>query len=111
TINGVSAASVGTTLLGRRWRAAVPGPAANAALTINVTAADGGGNAATASLVVDNDGIEPAIDRARATGADQSGIYSPDFVFGDTVGQIQRFANTKVTAVRNGGSVRVTLVA
>jgi mannose-6-phosphate isomerase-like protein (cupin superfamily) len=88
----------------------VTGPAAGAALTITANATDRGGQWST-SAVLDNDGIERAIDRGRTTGADQSGVYSSEFNDGTTAGVIQRFASAKVTAVRNGGAVRVTLVS
>jgi len=110
TINSVSATNVGPTAQGTRWRANVTGPAAGAALTITAHATDRGGLQGSTSAVFDNDGIEGAIDRSRATGADQSSVYSSEFNDGTTVGQIQRLSNARVTAVRNGGAVRVTLV-
>jgi len=121
TVNGYAAFPNGpVTGSTQRWVAFVAGPPDGAALTLNASAFDVFGNHSSASLVVDNDGIEAAIDRNRTTAADESGSYSSDFNWGGTAGTISRFSGARVTAVRrtantvnvgmvNGGFTRVSV--
>jgi N-acetylneuraminic acid mutarotase len=107
-INGVDAAALGATAHGTLWRTNVSA-AAGVALTIAATATDAAGHTGAMSAVIDNDGIESAIDRARANGADQRSIYSSEFNDGTTAGSISRLNNAKVTAVQRGSAVGVQL--
>ena len=83
TVNGIEAArTVGTAQAGT-WVATVPVAlpvAPGGVLRFDVRASDAAGNAGTATLLVDNDGIPAAMDRNRVAGIDESGSYSNDFV-------------------------------
>ena len=107
-INGIDAAAMGATAQGTLWRTTVSA-AAGAALTISSTATDAAGHTGTMTAVIDNDGIESAIDRGRASGADQRSVYSSEFNDGTTAGTISRLNNAKVTAVQRGPAVGVQL--
>jgi N-acetylneuraminic acid mutarotase len=107
-INGVVASAIGATAQGTLWRTSVSA-APGVALTIAATATDAAGHTGAMSAIIDNDGIESAIDRGRASGADQRSIYSSEFNDGTTAGSITRLTNAKVTAVQRGSAVGVQL--
>ena len=96
TVNGIEATRTGAA----PWVATVPVAlpvAPGSVLRFEVRATDAAGNVGTATLLVDNDGIPAALDRNRLTGADESGLYSNDFVRGTTAG----------TLIRNGWTVKL----
>ncbi|MEO8682907.1 MAG: HYR domain-containing protein, partial [Vicinamibacterales bacterium] len=109
-INGVDASPMGLTAQGTLWRTNLSA-AAGVPLTIAATTTDLAGHTGTMTVIVDNDGIEGAIDRGRTTGADQGNVYSSEFNDGTTAGSISRLSNAKVTAVRSGAAVRVGLAS
>jgi hypothetical protein len=90
TVNGVAAALVSGTPQSGTWQADVPVALVAAALTFTATATDTAGNAALVESVVDNDGIAGEIDRNRATLADESAVFTSDFVHLQTVGTLAR---------------------
>ena len=104
TVNSVPASLESGTPQDGTWRAAavpvtLPVPIGGA-LVFNVLATDAAANAGMATGVVDNDGISSAVpptalapfplDRNRATGADESGVFSNDFNNGITSGTVAR---------------------
>jgi hypothetical protein len=107
-INGINAVAVGATAQGTLWRTNVSA-AAGVALTIAATATDAAGHTGAMTAVIDNDGIESAIDRGRTSGADQRNVYSSEFNDGTTAGSISRVNDAKVTAVQRGAAVGVQL--
>jgi Tol biopolymer transport system component/N-acetylneuraminic acid mutarotase len=97
SVNGVAASLVSGTPQSGTWRAFVPvrlPVLPTGALRFTATATDGSANAASAVVTVDNDGIAAAIDRNRATGADESAAYTSDFNDGATAGTAARAAGT-----------------
>ena len=107
-INGVDAVAAGATAQGSLWRTNASATA-GAALTIAATATDPSGHVGSMTAVIDNDGIEGAIDRGRTSGADQRNVYSSEFNDGTTAGSITRLSNAKVTAVQHEAAVAVQL--
>jgi hypothetical protein len=101
TVNGVAATRVSGTSVSGRWESQVAINLAATSVTFNVTVIDGAGNPGSASLVIDNDGIDSAIDRARNDyNADQSGTFSQQFNDGVTSGAVngprQQYAISKL---------------
>jgi sugar lactone lactonase YvrE len=85
------------------WQVSVPiNPAG--AVQFSVTAVDAAGNVRTQVVNVDNDGIDPAIDRHRSTFADQSHLFSNDFVNGTTLGVAGQLYGAAVRATPAIGS-------
>lgn len=84
------------------WQASVPVTlpvSLGGALSFTATATDPSANSASATTIVDNDGIAAGIDKNRTTAADESSIYSNDFNDGATSGTIKD---------RGGWTVKVT---
>lgn len=86
SLNGTPATRVGGTVLNGRWRSTVSwsplGP-----ISFQWAATDFAGNVRTIAVLVDNDGIDQAIDKNATTLADESGVFSSSFVFGQTAGR------------------------
>ncbi|MFL6228095.1 MAG: kelch repeat-containing protein [Pyrinomonadaceae bacterium] len=109
SINGVAASLISGTPQSGTWRASVPVSlpvAAGGALNFNVTATDVGGNLATATVIVDNDGIAAGIDKDRATAAAQGAAFSSDFNDRGTPGTTVATSGTIVD--RGGWSVKMS---
>lgn len=100
-INGETLWRVSGTAQDGRWLGNVPlslPVPAGGALTFTVTASDMAGNSiVSAAIVVDNDGIDSAIDKHSASGLDQTQAHSNTFVHGLTKGGVD---------VRGGWMVR-----
>ncbi len=100
TVNSVAATRFSGTPQSGRWEAIVPINLAAASASFNVTAIDAASNPASTSVVIDNDGIDSAIDRARNdSNVDQSGTFSLQFNDGVTSGAVtgtrQQYAISK----------------
>jgi alpha-tubulin suppressor-like RCC1 family protein len=112
-VNGVPGGlTTGTVQLGT-WRATVPlalPVALGGALRFDVTVSDLAGNIRAASLLLDNDGIPQAMDRDRASGADQSNVFSNDFNNNVTAATIARAGWTATFSnAPSAGGVRATI--
>ncbi|MDT7603227.1 MAG: hypothetical protein QOF61_1224, partial [Acidobacteriota bacterium] len=97
SVNGVAASLVSGTPQSGTWQAAVPVRLPllpTGALRFTATASDAASHSASATTVVDNDGINAVIDKNRATAADESAGYSNDFNDGTTAGRLTRAAGT-----------------
>lgn len=102
-VNGAVAALDSGSPQSGTWRADVQVPyevpAGGPALYFKAEASDAADNIGFApTVVVDNDGIAAAIDKELATGADESGFFSGQFVYGTTRGFIN---------YRGGGTLHV----
>jgi hypothetical protein len=109
---GVAAVQVNS-VIGQRWFGTsqngiwmVPIPVPTAGLTITATGADAAGNqAVSATVSLDNDGIAGPIDRNRSTLADESRVFSSEFVHGPTVGAITWRSTVWIAARAQGSDV------
>jgi hypothetical protein len=107
-VNSIAAALVSGTAQSGTWQANVPITRATA-LPFNAVAADIRGNQRSVSVVVDNDGIQSAIDKNRTTLADDSAVYSSSFVSGQTLGTIGN-GSVYLMAAPVGNVVRLAAV-
>jgi hypothetical protein len=104
TVNGVAATLTSGTPHDGTWQATVPitlPVGAGSALQFDIRAQDSAANAGTTTLRIDTDGIPAAMDRNRATAADESDRYSNEFNIAATMG----------TVTRNGWDVRLSNAA
>ncbi|MFZ5876513.1 MAG: kelch repeat-containing protein [Nitrospirota bacterium] len=98
SVNGVLASLLTGTPQAGTWQALVP-VSLGGTLTFTATATDTAGNSTSATAVVDNDGIDVAVDKNRGTDADESQVFSNDINDGLTSGTI---------VDRGGWTIRVT---
>ena len=100
-INGVAATRVSGAPESGRWTANVPvSLPVGEAVTLSAQAFDAAGNSGDAApIVIDSDGISASIDLGRTNGADKSGIFSNEFVYGATTGTIADRAHWTVRAL------------